>query len=85
METIAWVRRNDPDAEAGLRAAQLPVLACGSPEAEIAIRLLAAHHGRLSLGDCACLATAEVHGLPVLTADRIWAGLGLPVEVRLIR
>jgi PIN domain nuclease of toxin-antitoxin system len=39
----------------------------------------------LSLGDCACLATARRRGLPVLTADRAWATLDLGVEVRLIR
>jgi len=29
----------------------------------------------LSLGDRACLALARTHALPVITADRAWAGL----------
>jgi ribonuclease VapC len=39
----------------------------------------------LSLGDRACLALATGLGLPVVTADRRWAKLGLPLEVRAIR
>jgi ribonuclease VapC len=39
----------------------------------------------ISLGDAACLGTARVMGLPVLTGDRAWAKLGLPIEVRLLR
>lgn len=41
-------------------------------------------HG-LSLGDRACLALARSAGLPVLTADREWRGVGLDVEIELIR
>ena len=39
----------------------------------------------LSLGDRACLAIGMRLQLPVLTADRLWAGLDLDVEVRLVR
>lgn len=41
-------------------------------------------HG-LSLGDRACLALGLSRKLPVLTADSVWAKLGLPVDVRLLR
>jgi len=39
----------------------------------------------LSLGDRACLALAARLGLPVLTADRVWASLGPAVNVQVIR
>lgn len=48
------------------------------------LRPLTRHRG-LSLGDRACLALAQLRGLPVLTADRAWAGLDLGLEVRLLR
>jgi ribonuclease VapC len=39
----------------------------------------------LALADRACLATAHVRGLPVVTADRAWAVLDLGIEVQVIR
>ncbi len=39
----------------------------------------------LSLGDRACLALAKREGLPVLTADRVWADVDVGVEIELIR
>lgn len=55
-------------------------------QAEVAARLWAQTHSRgLSLADRACLALALERGLPVLTADRVWAELGLALDIRLIR
>jgi PIN domain nuclease of toxin-antitoxin system len=39
----------------------------------------------LSLGDRACLSLGLARGLPVLTADRVWQTIGLPLDIRLIR
>lgn len=39
----------------------------------------------VSLADRFCLALALDRSVPVLTADRPWVDLGLPIEVRLIR
>lgn len=39
----------------------------------------------LSLGDRLCLALGMRLEVPVLTADRVWADLDLPVEVILLR
>lgn len=39
----------------------------------------------LSLGDRACLTLAIIKKLPVLTADRIWLNVPVPIEVRSIR
>jgi len=39
----------------------------------------------LSFADRACLALASATGRAALTADRVWASLGLPIRVLLIR
>ena len=39
----------------------------------------------LSLGDRACLALAQKKQLPVITADKIWKEIKLPIEIKLAR
>jgi PIN domain nuclease of toxin-antitoxin system len=64
----------------------LPVIGFAAPMAANAGRLPAAFRWQgLSLGDAACLGTAAMLGVPVLTADRLWAELETGVDVRLLR
>jgi ribonuclease VapC len=39
----------------------------------------------LSLGDRACLSLGLRMGLPVMTCDRAWTSLKLPLDVRVLR
>lgn len=74
------------DALEALLAIGLEVAAFGAEQAAEVGRLetLLLRRG-ISLGDRACLALAGLRRLPVLTGDRAWATLGLPIEVRLLR
>ncbi|QUD87416.1 type II toxin-antitoxin system VapC family toxin [Phenylobacterium montanum] len=62
------------------------VVAATLETAALAGMLHARTRGRgVSLGDRFCLALAMETGLPVYTADRAWAELGLDLDIRLIR
>jgi PIN domain nuclease of toxin-antitoxin system len=67
---------------------QLPIqiIPFSREEAEhaAALRPQTDRHG-LSLGDRACLSLGLSRGLPVLTADKEWKKVGLPLEIMLIR
>jgi PIN domain nuclease of toxin-antitoxin system len=77
---------NIETASALLAEVGLNIVPFVAKQAEIAARLWekTRTHG-LSLADRACLALALDRDLPVLTADRAWADLGLEVEIQLVR
>ena len=69
-----------------LEALGLRIVPFSVEEAEIAAQLWQkTRQAGLSLGDRACLSTGIRLDAPVLTADKIWATLNLPVAMRCIR
>ncbi len=75
------------EVERDLEALSLRVIPFDERLAHAGAYLYARRHAyRLSLGDCACIATGEIERLEILTAEHDWAKLsGLRTTVRLIR
>ena len=72
--------------EAEIRAAEITVVAFDAAQAMESARLRPATKERgLSLGDRACLALAARTDRIVLTSDRDWTEVRLPLDIRLIR
>ena len=77
---------SEPEADKAVAALDLRVIVFDSAQAQITAKLRApTRHAGLSLADRACLALGIKLGCPVVTADRVWAGLNVGVEVLLIR
>ncbi len=73
-------------ADAAVAALDLRVVVFTADQARAAARLWQpTRRVGLSLADRACLALGLELGMPVVTADRIWAGLKIGVEIVLIR
>jgi ribonuclease VapC len=70
-----------------LTAAGVQIISFTQADAELAGALRTVDGGRaLSLGDRCCLALAlRERSTVVLTADRAWAALDLPLSIRLVR
>lgn len=64
----------------------LTVVPFSAQDAELAAHLWQhTRHRGLSLADRACLGVAQRLELPVFTTDRMWAELGLPLDIRIVR
>lgn len=70
---------------ANFKAAGLAIDPVDEKDALAVAALHEFHRRGVSLGDRFCLAHALSRSLPVITADRPWRDLGLPVELRYIR
>jgi ribonuclease VapC len=87
-ETLSKLALQGYDARSirvGLLAAGLTVETVGLDEVQGVVALHSLALRKISLADRFCLALALDRNLPVLTADRPWIDLGLPLKIELIR
>jgi ribonuclease VapC len=74
------------EAEEALSSLPLEIRAFELRHARVCAELReSTRHAGLSLAARACLATAKLEEVPVLTTDRAWAGLDLGLDIRVIR
>jgi ribonuclease VapC len=86
LEDMGWPADADSRLKLLEARAVLQIVPFDEPAARIAASLRQpTREAGLSLADRSCLATARAQSVPVLTADRIWAGLDVGVVVELIR
>ena len=95
MSTVNWseviqkVESHDIDSadlRVDIEAIGLKLIPFSAQQAEITGRFWThtRRHG-LSLGDHACLSLAQTLEMPVLTTDRRWTELRLPLKIQVIR
>ena len=85
LSKLALQGFDDEAARADLLAAGLTVEPFGPDDVPGVVRLHSLALRGTSLADRFCLALALDRNLPVLTAERPWADLGLPLQIELIR
>jgi ribonuclease VapC len=74
------------EARRAVDALAIDVLPADAATTHAAADVAAANPRRgLSLGDCFCLATAQLAGVPAVTADRTWAALKTGARVVVVR
>ncbi|MEK7170824.1 MAG: PIN domain-containing protein [Patescibacteria group bacterium] len=87
-ESILKLRRLFPNKKFGLetfRKLQLKILPFRQSDLKAYIDNFSGQEKDISLADKVCLATAVANHCPVITADRSWTKLKLPIEVVCIR
>jgi ribonuclease VapC len=87
-EVVQKARAHGVDV-AGLRedleSLGIRIVPFGAAEAEAAADIWRRGGQHLAMADRACLATALVHGLTAMTADRVWTTLEVGAQVQAIR
>jgi len=86
LSKLVDVGLDDDTAIGAFDALMLTVVPVDAAQAQYAglLRRQTREYG-LSLGDRACLALAATREFPAVTADRVWAKLGLDIEIKVIR